>query len=59
MYHLENLLKVLGHLKIDGSSLQCMGKITKIRISQKSLVSYTSTQKYQNIVKPLYARQSF
>lgn len=59
MYHLENLLKVLGHLRIDGSSLQSMGKITKIRVSQKSLASYTSTQKYQNIVKPLYVRQSF
>lgn len=59
MYHLENLLKVLGHLKIDGSFLQCVGKITKIRVSQKSLASYTSTQKYQNIVKPLYVRQSF
>lgn len=39
MYHLENLLEVLGYLKIDVHFLQCMGKITKIGVSQKSLAS--------------------
>lgn len=38
MYHLENLLEVLGYLKID-VHFQCMGKIAKIRVSQKSLAS--------------------